>query len=37
MEKVASVLADLSSDGPNIQIAPPKTESVIQPRVPAWT
>jgi hypothetical protein len=37
VERLARRLLDLSSAEPNIQIAPPKTERVIHPRVPAWT
>lgn len=37
MEKLARGPVELSSDSPNIQIAPPKTANVIHPNVPAWT
>ena len=37
IEKFARVLEDRSSGEPNIHIAPPKIDRVIQPRVPAWT
>ena len=37
MENVARVDDERSSGAPNIHIAPPNTESVIHPRVPAWT